>query len=285
MALTLEYLRRLASQTPPTFTTGGARVQIEADINAGIQAVVPTYIPLNGGRLARVVTQVSQEVWTADEVNNAKMRGSLLALAQGSDLDFLLSNEIEPESGESADAKIERFLRARAGRTAGTQASVLGNALDSPVAVQQASFSRRANKQDADLYCLKANLEQLTTEEQQIVETYVNDPSRILMGREVFVGTPTVRAVTITADLSYRVSQTDAVTAVAQARESLAAWIAENARLGYGWNVKAIGDALTVPGVVDWTITAPPSNLVAAADTVYSASATAATITTTQVTW
>ena len=183
--VTLEYLKSLPI---PTFGVGFDRQEILDSFIASVEGANPDWRYADRGRLARVLSPLAETVWTYGEINeNQNLRG-LLVFAVGNDLDVIAGDAGLIRSVDELDDALKgRVARRPILNSVGTLDRIEYNAFQTAVLVVDAQAATRTNRQDVDLWALKAALADLTTAEQSVVSLYANRTDQVIMGVEVHV--------------------------------------------------------------------------------------------------
>ena len=283
--VTLDYLRGLPE---PSFGVGFDRSAITNNAVAAIQGVVSGWEYTGRGRLARALDAIIETIWTYGEINQAQAIRTLGAFAVGNDLTHLAAADgIMRRTGEGDEDLRRRWTESSVLLSVGTNARNEANAFTALAAVADVQARVRTNRQDVDLYALKADLATLSDAEWDDVIQYGNSRSEIIMGVTVHRANPTIVEYSTALAVTYHSSRIDQVSLEASIEAQLERYIDDARVLGRPVNASAIiaatlQDPLTTPDIVP-TITRTSNmvtgNLAATAGTVYDGSVGAFTFT------
>lgn len=262
---TLDYVQNL--KFPFDQPTVAQKVE---NIRRAILEVAPEWRPEDQGLLIRALTPIADQLWTDNEVMWRNMFRFTLPFAIGDDLDVVGDRfGILRMPDESDLAYRLRLYNRRRDNSLGSLASILANAYLSNSLIVDAAVNLAANRQDATLYCLKANNVQLTAQEREAVRLYVNANDRLLMGVVVTVAQPTITPYDLRVTVTYDNRVTDEPTMRMRVEESLSAWLLANNKLNRPVYVSAVLDAAFVENAVNVVVTSPASTLVASPGVVH----------------
>ena len=204
------------------------------------------------------------------EVNQAQALRTLWAFAVGGDLDVLAANEgVIRRAGESDDDLRQRGIQSTRLASVGTSDRIEYNAFQAAVDVVDAQAHIRTNRQDVDLWTLKADQTELTAADQETLRAYVNRSDQIIMGSTIHIAAVTKSNYNIVINVTYDSTLIDVGTLRARVTTQLRAYMKAQARLGLAIYHSAISRAAFTDGVVDAPVTTPAAALVATPGTVY----------------
>ena len=204
---------------------------------------------------------------------NINRRASLLAYAEGDDLDHLIATltlgTIRRVPNETDVEFKERTSLFFSGLSVGVQASIESNARQAVNALGEnlgikdvqvvASYSLTG--EDIKVYAVKADTVDTSTAEKAILREYLNAPHRIHIGDKATVENVTKTNYTIAAEVMYSADDTELLDIQTRVRDSVYRAIDIFSQIGKKLSVEVLSSYLRVAGVLDYTMSAPSADI------------------------
>lgn len=242
----------------------------EANLRAYLQAALPNWEPDRDELLSRALPLISEYLFLQVEMINNDWHNGQMVNAQGLYLDAfgVQRPPILRTVGESDEDYLFRLANSGASLNIGSLASIEASVRAFNNLILDVQAVTNANRQDVNVYALKAALAALSAAEQTALSAHLNDRANKIAGTELTVASVTQTAFTIDVTLRHAADvAADVITA--DARMGLYAWLAAGQKIGQGVYRSAIIAEAHVPGVSDVTVAQPSADLAETAGTVY----------------
>lgn len=264
-AVSPEYLATLKALAHPDYD----RAASEATMLAKLQAGLPNWTAAPADNIRRSLPLMAELLFLHGEQENNNFNMGQMINAKNLYLDvFGIERGIIRRTGESDEDYLVRVANGGRTKSIGALASIEQSVTDFNTEVVDVQAVERINRQDVDVYSLKAGHVLLDTAENTALNTHLNDRAHKIAGVDIYLRDSTKTAFQIDVTIRHGAA-VSAETLIDDARAALYKWLTLNQRLGEPVYRSAITSAAFVSGASDVTAAKPPSDLAAVAGTAY----------------
>ena len=264
----------LQSLDPPESVDNVTYSAVNAEVLGILRNSLPEWDQNPEDPFFKGMDSVSYILFLALQRANNRFLNNLIAYANGVDLDHLAARDgVIRLDGESDEDFRRRIPLAIEGQSIGNEEWYRAQARASTPGVQdvEVTSARSATGFTITTYALKAGAAALTATERTAMQVFMNDKRRKLLGIDIVAAATTQVDYTITGVITYDSRETPESVMLDAVRESVYAYIDDQAVLNGRIYLSAIRDALFVSsaGVKNVTTTAPAADLAPAVGQVY----------------
>ena len=274
-AVSRAYLAVLRALAHPPYDREAIEVNLLDRLQNGISGLdgLTTWTAAPADNLRRALPLLAELMYLHGEQENSNFHMGQMINSQGPHLDvFGVERNVIRRDGENDDDYLFRLANSGLTQNIGTLTAIESQIFDFNSEIVDAQAVIRSNRQDMDVYVLKASHALISASDKTALLAHLNERRRKIAGVDIFAPDPTLTAFTI--DVTVRHPESfSANTAAADARDGIYAWLEENQRLGEPVYRSAIIAAAFVAGVADVTVTAPAADLAATDGTAYTCGA------------
>ena len=237
------------------------REQDEVALVQFLQAGLPDWNAAADNLLRRAVPLMVEYNRMRSETAHAQVLRSLLAFAEGEDLDVigLGPPPVFRYVGEPDEDYRVRIANSQLGLSIGSLGSAESRARLALPALTDVLAVVAPNRQNVAVFALKGEHQQITTTERTSLEEFLQARDGVIAGVEITAPAPTFVEYSISVIARYDKSQT-AVVLEPLIRSAIYAYLGQN-HLGRPVYRSAINDAAHIPGVSDVVVLSPPHDL------------------------
>ena len=251
------------------------RAATEATLLARLQAGLPGWTAAPADNLRRALPIEAESMFLHGEMENNNFHMGQMVNAEGLYLDvFGVERNLPRLTGEDDDDYLFRLANSGQSQGLGSPPFVEGLAVAFNPLIVDVQVTTRANRQDMNVYAVKASHTALSTQEAADLLAHLNLRDKKMGGVDVYV--PAVTQTAFTIDVTVRHGPSIGGDTIAmEARDALYQWLADHQKIGDGVYQSAISRAAFVEDAEDATVAAPAADLGAVDGTVYTCGANA----------